>query len=219
MSREVHKRDFVEVRRIALSIAHKLVGSDYADDIAQEACLLFLEGHGKKKMIRHAVIDSIRKIYGDDRNETHWLRVNERHGGNPLYQIAAPKVNLDGARILAGLRGPARVAATLYFKWGFDMMEIAEVLGVVESRISQIVKKVREQAKAEKLATDAEMDDLIASAKARNQVQEHGGNPVPTDPEALRGDGDSAASEGGGPRPDRVYTRMADCFGAEGTGW
>ncbi len=122
---------------------------EYAEDIGQATVLHYLEGKGDKQFIRHAARDVVRALFGDTRNEKHPAQEAERRAGDSQY-VAAPEkseAKLIAERAMNRLSGQNRVIAYLYFKWGFNQEEIAEVFGFKDPRACQKLREIREELK------------------------------------------------------------------------
>lgn len=118
---------------------------DSAEDFAQEACLY--EFNGRRTEIRNLWVDFLRKTvagrsdaknYEARRNlfETIHLTPETREYGDSL-EIEERRLETI---LLRDMSTAERAMVMLEIKWGFTHREVAEVLGVTESRICHLSK-------------------------------------------------------------------------------
>ncbi len=134
-----------EIYRFALRAARKMNMGDYAEDVAQTVVKNRLRGIGTKQHIKQSVVDAIRECD---------LSTNPRHGIGairkeisteemPVSYTSPPTIwEFEVDEIVGSLSGKQRAVFVLHFKWGMFGLEIAEILGISESRVGQILKRV-----------------------------------------------------------------------------
>ena len=120
-----------------------------AEDIAQEVVARFIE-RGTGQTVRHAVIDLLReqsegravKTSKKPRRGTHasLSRVHEQIADETTHTRGAMTPERMSELDAMPLHKDARAALVLMLEWGFTGREVARVLGVTESRVSQILR-------------------------------------------------------------------------------
>jgi RNA polymerase sigma factor (sigma-70 family) len=176
-----------KILRRAKTSARKRGFGEHADDLAQEVLLSFVEGRGRHQTIDQAVIDAIRRTFGDSRSDHHQLRrACDWKGLTPRVLEIHGKSESDRGceigfeRIVSLLGGPDRAIIKLRYQWGFREREIGDLFGLTESRISQRLKDIQtrlhwvladEQDRAERGNLVPEISELSAQYRLEKRKQ------------------------------------------------
>ena len=154
--------DYSVLRRKAMAVAAESGFHSHAQDFAQEVCLKVSQG--RQTTLDNLLTDFLRHYFGDNR-AVHQDRVEAKREIESRY--ADLKTNdrtpaqehmseMDFFAHLKGLEVQERAMLVLRFKWDLSLMEIGEVMGVSESRISQqltaTLAKLRKRLRASKLS-------------------------------------------------------------------
>lgn len=114
---------------------------EYADDIAQDVVAHYLEGKGKHQTVSQAVIDIIRKRFGDTRcDRKAWKSFNN---ASPIANIDTfadfrNKQDFDFDRLLSFLKNrEQRIIVCLHFIYGVTNRELAYIFGIHESNMNE----------------------------------------------------------------------------------
>lgn len=155
-----------EVRRLqerARHVATKRGHSELADDFAQEIFVQWLAGHGGHQTIDQAFIDYLRSLYGRT-----GPRGSGSGSGSGRFSEYRNYVNLDEVRNLAEpardiqptwdfthlFRGRQAFLYGAYFVEEMSENSIADILGLTESRVSQMIKPMKREIQDAALLTD-----------------------------------------------------------------
>lgn len=129
--------------------------SEDAEDFAGFVMVKKVEG--SRASFGQIYVDHMRESFGRSGQKqalasAHTLPSGEGEDKNPDAATTHQDLQLD-LRLLLCLAGSQRIAAVLYFMWGFSQAEIATVIGVSESRVAQIlplaIEAVRAMARAD----------------------------------------------------------------------
>lgn len=125
------------------------------EEISQEVLCRMLEGKHQHSTIDQAVIDVIRKRFGrtgtPGYDKKHAL-AKSLQAGDGLENLESTIGNNDGTslddrldikRAIIEFRGRQRAIIVLRFIWGMNEIEIADIFGVTESRVSQWLKGIQ----------------------------------------------------------------------------
>lgn len=123
-----------------------------AEDFAQDVALKLIEG--TSQTVTQMVIDLIRHKYGRWSNSTHQARrdlnnpshiipldliVQQTHPGETPYQKVSYK------HLIEDLKPMDRLLIGLYYKWGFTMEEIGDLMGVTNGAVCQRISILLDQ--------------------------------------------------------------------------
>ena len=120
-------------------------------DIAQSVVLKYIANPLSTQSVKHAVIDVVRAMYGDDRSEDSSKkgRIPHLNIDNCIVRLKYEKPNQDIQRVIETLDRNDRVIAYLRFVWGMTNREIAEMHNVTEVASGQWVKRIEDLIKIE----------------------------------------------------------------------
>lgn len=145
-------RDLEEIHKRAISSAFKYGFGEYAEDLAQEVVLDFLEGRSEFGTVDQATIDVIRRNFGRpgtpgfERRQhlTHAHSIFTEDGEETIGTSAPESAGLRGdiERGLGCLSPDERLIFELSHIFGLLNKEIALELDVSESRISQKLMQI-----------------------------------------------------------------------------
>jgi predicted transcriptional regulator len=148
-----------KLRNRSLITSRRMGINQDSEDIAQEVAIRFIQ-NGKGQTVQQATIDVIRSVYGSTRGSrmsgVTGVRRAERFATslqesresnlasiNPIEGARFIDAFLSTSRIL--LSGSKRAIIILVYQWGFSLEEVADLLGVTESRISQVRSELEER--------------------------------------------------------------------------
>lgn len=171
--------DLQKLRRMARSYCCKRGYAEIAEDFAQEAT--FSLSRGRKASLEQLLIDFLRGYYGSTRHGGK----SSRHAHTSLYhedgeekctdtdQDAARGDLLDFGELGNALKGNQRIVFHLTHTWGLLRTEVADVLGVSESRVSQVYGQIMRTQK-EKLTQreSPEIQGALQPGKPREVSQD-----------------------------------------------
>lgn len=166
----------------------KKFGLDYlqiSDDLVHDVYLSI----GEKQTIEQACLDALRKRFGrtgtqryyDNQNTTSITDItHEPSFTEHLYHTGISQEDrIDCSRIETSLVGNRRIAWILYFNYGFHLKEIGHVIGLTESRISQILQdqetKVQSRISKELLQTKQGKNSSKRISKIQGSVSHRSG--------------------------------------------
>ncbi len=136
--------DAARFRKRAVFSAARKGFAQHSEDLAHDALLSWLEGHGKHQTVDQAVGDAIRGAFGRPGTPGHELRGNLEQRAESLDALAyraVPSIDRDSLtdfeRLIKPLESIDRSIVCLRFIWGFNEIEIANLFGITESRVSQ----------------------------------------------------------------------------------
>jgi len=128
------------------------------EDISQEVLLRMLEGKNRHSTIDQIVIDALRERAGRKGAPSYERRKNlyNSHGQEPgqletligSYDGTNSDDRIDINRIAGFLNGDDRAILLLSCQWGMNEIEIGNLFGVSESRISQRLARISERLSA-----------------------------------------------------------------------
>ena len=151
---QILKRYFGSIRT-----ATKMGYEHMAADFAAWRAIQLLEGKGHHQSTEQALVDFVRNEYGrtffsENTNPKNislprdaLKRIHRTKKTHPPVARTEPTLTLNlgnGAKLMETMQA-ARAIIILRGKWGLDFQEIAEILGVSPSRISQLLTEARNQ--------------------------------------------------------------------------
>lgn len=164
--------ELLEIQKLALAIARKHGHADIAEDFAQDAVVQALAT--RQRNVTWMLFDFLRREYGAARTASGRAKSRARRFAVPLDAPASSDVDgpsladtlgspdpepecLRGDwRTRVDLTGRAAVIHELVFEQEVPARDVAGMLGVTESRISQIIMaKVKPAVEAAKVIDDA----------------------------------------------------------------
>lgn len=124
-----------------------------ADDGAQEYALGLLEGKHKHQTIDQFCIDYLRQRFGSSRTKSHGQRQNFEYadsfepdlhtGANGSCDVRALENGRDADVHLRHFREVDRACFYLVHYWGLSEVEVGDIFGFSESRVSQRLKRIQ----------------------------------------------------------------------------
>jgi RNA polymerase sigma factor (sigma-70 family) len=150
--RDFSAEKYEEWRRRLGFILARYGRSQEADDAVNEFCQGMLEGKHQHQTLDQFVVDYLRKSSGDKRSRSYSERQNlinadsfepDRHEREHRDDSCGDMdTRIDFRRMLGAIRVPVyRYIFSSFYAGGLTMKEIAEDLGVTESRVSQLLSK------------------------------------------------------------------------------
>lgn len=143
------ENDAKKIRARIIQSYTRMVGSNGAEDCAQEIFARMLEGRHQHSTIEQAVIDYLRQTRGRKGIRGHAQRKaffnpssfeQENHDGTVAVNVGRSlESRVDSELVARRLRGKERAVWLLIFEYGFTLKEVGSLFGVTESRISQWV--------------------------------------------------------------------------------
>jgi DNA-directed RNA polymerase specialized sigma24 family protein len=124
MDEDLARRIYFKARRVACDLGFPR----YQEDLAQEAVLIYLETKTRGKLVEFAVIDAIRRIFGDSRKKFKkpdtlsfdiLSPAEQDHAVQPVFSEMPFK----------GLEKKKRAMLLLSAVWGFSNEEIGQLFG------------------------------------------------------------------------------------------
>lgn len=142
------EKDYKKLREIAMAKATTKGYHQYAEDFGQQACLWLSQG--RYDDMEYLWIDYLRMTLGDNRRMTEEEKRIKKNAQTEYYQIEESWdipdelfiSDTDFYLLISEFDERARTMLVLTHKWEFTLSEIAQVLGLHESRISQSLKEV-----------------------------------------------------------------------------
>jgi|CXWL01.1.fsa_nt_gi DNA-directed RNA polymerase specialized sigma24 family protein len=125
-----------------ISYTYYALGGDmrYRDDAVQEILLRMLEGRHKRATISQAVIDYMRRESGRKGS----INYNNKKIVEYKDTIALTNNKLDvDSYISSNFTKEQRISFILYYKWGFTLKEISDVIGVSAKQVFKYLKRIK----------------------------------------------------------------------------
>lgn len=161
MKRRYNFSKYSDLRRVAVSaqIAYRKFTGDRSEqnqiDIAADVVAYFLSGKGQHQTIDQVVIELLRKRSGRKGSNSYERRrriCNAPAIGEDVFLYDRfsynPELCVQGITEIISetpSKSKERFIAKLYYVWGLRQMEIADLLEVTESRVSQILMKFNQK--------------------------------------------------------------------------
>lgn len=140
-----------EVNRLhaRIKITARILGfGTIADDMAQEIICRMLEGRHEKSTVSQAAIDYLRNEFGRDGSPKQALTKNTQEltswEKNARTYPNVEKV-IDAKRIVGKLTDKEATAVIMHYVYGYSLAEVADILRVTESRVSQFLQEITEK--------------------------------------------------------------------------
>lgn len=154
---------------------------EHISDFGQYCVEQWLSGRNPKTSYEYLGIDYLRSFahrYGargssDMLSRPPGLRMDPEAGG--LAQFGADSVELGRFNESSLLRDPRipqrqRIVLILYYEWGFNLKDIGDVMGVSESRVSQVLDQAVYAQKARLQAADASLETRERQRKEQEKI-------------------------------------------------
>lgn len=154
--RDLSKRVHASYRAIT-----KDFNVENAEDIAADVMARYVEGKSQHQLVDHTVLDLVRSQKGSRRGSTEKYYHSKKSivgatpVGNDLWKYDKRSVEPEALKnlefestkeILEALPDKKmRMIAKLSFIWGLQMKEISDLFEVTETRVSQIIKSIKEK--------------------------------------------------------------------------
>lgn len=140
-----------EIYKYALRVAQRYGMHQEAEDIAQRVVEIRLSKPENNQHIVHSVVDAIR-AEGFNTSPDRPLGLNRRHIPTEfLPENTEPEpdkiYSFELDTMIGSLKGQDRVVFVLYYKWGFNAVEVAEALGITPARVGQLLVPLTEYLK------------------------------------------------------------------------
>jgi DNA-directed RNA polymerase specialized sigma24 family protein len=140
--------DVSRLRERAMLVARLRGFPEDAEDFAQQALAWMLEKPDRGATIDQLFVDYLRDRWGDSRTKLRAERCELRRGATPLNDdlISTRETPEDGLLSLTwDLTERERVIVVLRLKWGFEIQEIAECLGIRATTLSPQVQRLMQK--------------------------------------------------------------------------
>lgn len=162
------KSNLEDVRKRAIYSAHKFGFGELAEDIAQEVVLDFLEGRSESSTVDQVAIDVIRRRFGRPGTPNFESRKSLRLAQSIVTEDGEETIGACDSE-LAGMRGDIerglrclspveRLIFELSHIFGMKQKEVADELGVTESRVSQRLTQIESKLR---MTMNREPDEFI----------------------------------------------------------
>jgi hypothetical protein len=143
------EKEILKFQKRARLVACKRGYSELADDFSQEIFVHWLSGHGSTQTIDQYFIDYLRALYGRSRDGSSGKRFKEQRNYVDLTEVR----NLaDNAGFIEPTKqsaytftGKELILYQLYFEEEMTAAIVAEILGVTESRVCQMLKSIKKE--------------------------------------------------------------------------
>lgn len=178
------KNYLLKMQGVAKEYAVKRGHGTIAEDFAAQVVIDLIEG--RPDNLDWLLTDFLRREYGNTRSLSGSAKSDARISGRSLDQPAGPEGSMCLAECIGSpepdpdpvgsdwrsqvvLFGRAAIMAELHFDHEFDQRDIADMYGVTEARISQLLKPVKRE--IERAMIVAETADIYRDDKEYSKLE------------------------------------------------